>query len=530
MVGQAQTGTGKTAAFGLPVLERLNPRSKKVQALVLCPTRELAVQVAEEVSLLATHLRGISVVPVYGGQSLDRQFRALERGVQFVVGTPGRVLDHLERKTLKLDALQTLVLDEADEMLDMGFRDDIESVLKLVPEDCQKICFSATMPKAILTLIQGHMREPEFIQITRKEITVANVEQFYYEVQPYRKSESLCLVLDTCDFNKGIVFCSTKLGVDELATHLLARGYQADALHGNLSQAQRDRVMGRFRSGGVELLIATDVAARGLDVDDVELVINYDVPFDVESYVHRIGRTGRAGKGGRAVTFVTTREFYKIREISRYTKADIQKGKLPSKREVSDLKTSKLLGEVVATAEALLEERTNSQKIDRYTYLLESIADEEHSDRGIAAALLKMIIEREQIWPSTAELEEEKKELLAESAHSAHSGHPGKGQARAGGRSFSGGEGGKPVRGRKSADTERLFFNIGSKARVTPGDFVGAITGETGLPGRIIGEIEIHDRFTFVDVPRDKAEEIMQVMNKTQIRGLRIAVDIAKPV
>ncbi|MDR1241386.1 MAG: DEAD/DEAH box helicase [Deltaproteobacteria bacterium] len=518
MVGQAQTGTGKTAAFGLPVLERLNPRGKKVQALVLCPTRELAVQVAEEVSLLAAHLRGISVLPVYGGQSLDRQLRALERGVQFVVGTPGRVLDHLERGSLKLGALQTLVLDEADEMLDMGFRDDIESVLKAAPENCQKICFSATMPKDILALIQGHMRDPEFVRITRKELTVANVEQFYYEVQPYRKAEALCLVLDTCDFNKGIVFCSTKLGVDELATHLLACGYQADSLHGNLSQAQRDRVMGRFRSGGLELLIATDVAARGLDVDDVDLVLNYDVPFDVESYVHRIGRTGRAGKSGKAATFVTARELYKIRDISRYTKADIQRARLPSKREVSDLKTSRLLGEVLATAEAMKEERKDAQKIDRYEYLLESVSGGEHSERDIAGALLKMLVEREQIWPSPAELEAEKQAPPAEPGYAGRS--AGKGASR--------GAGGKNTR--KNGGMERLFFNIGSKARVTPGDFVGAITGETGLSGRIIGDIEIHDRFSFVEVPRDKAEEIMQAMNKTQIRGLRVAADIARPL
>jgi ATP-dependent RNA helicase DeaD len=523
MVGQAQTGTGKTAAFGLPVLERLNPRGKKVQALVLCPTRELAVQVAEEVSLLAAHLRGISVLPVYGGQSLDRQLRALERGVQFVVGTPGRVLDHLERGSLKLGALQTLVLDEADEMLDMGFREDIESILKAAPENCQKICFSATMPKDILALIQGHMRDPEFVRITRKELTVANVEQFYYEVQPYRKAEALCLVLDTCDFNKGIVFCSTKLGVDELATHLLALGYQADSLHGNLSQAQRDRVMGRFRSGGLELLIATDVAARGLDVDDVDLVLNYDVPFDVESYVHRIGRTGRAGKSGRAVTFVSAREFYKIRDISRYTKADIQRAKLPSKREVSDLKTSRLLGEVLSAAEAMKEEREgrgerkDAHKTDRCAYLLESISGGEHSERDIACALLKMLIEREQIWPSPAELEAEKK-------FPAEPGYAGKSAGKGGSR----GAGGK--NSRKNGAVERLFFNIGSKARVTPGDFVGAITGETGLPGRIIGDIEIHDRFSFVEVPRDKAEEIMQAMNKAQIRGLRVAADIAKPL
>ncbi|MDR2891877.1 MAG: DEAD/DEAH box helicase [Deltaproteobacteria bacterium] len=569
VVGQAQTGTGKTAAFGLPILELINLRSKKVQALVLCPTRELAVQVAEEVTSLATHLRGISVLPVYGGQSLERQIRVLERGVQFVVGTPGRVLDHLERGTLKLDNLQTLVLDEADEMLDMGFRDDIQSVLDKAPEDCRRVCFSATMPKAILALIKSYMKDPEFITVTRKEVTVPNVEQIYYDVRQHRKSDSLCLVLDTQDFNKGIVFCSTKLGVDELTTHLLAHGYQADALHGNLSQGQRDRVMSRFRTGGLDLLVATDVAARGLDIDDVDLVINYDMPFDVESYVHRIGRTGRAGRAGRAVTFVTPREAYKIREISRYTKADIKRAQLPNKREVSDLKTGKLLGEVMATMEDMREARKDSKKLDRYTLLLQSLTDDESGEVDIAAALLKMLIEREKIWPSPEELEAERREQeemrawqersrqdrggfggnsrgegrnwrdRSERGYSAGSERGRDGQGRYGqerdgaesGQRRGGAEGqrGGQKRGQQR-DMQRLFFNVGSKARVTPGDFVGAITGESGLPGRVVGEIEIHDRFTFVDVPREYAEEIMRVMNKAQIRGMRVAVDVAKPM
>ncbi|MDR1126039.1 MAG: DEAD/DEAH box helicase [Deltaproteobacteria bacterium] len=530
LVGQAQTGTGKTAAFGLPALQKINARSKKTQALVLCPTRELAVQVAGEVSALAAHLRGIAVLPVYGGQALDRQIRALQRGVQFVVGTPGRVLDHLERGTLNLEHLELLVLDEADEMLDMGFREDIESVLTEAPENCQKICFSATMPKDILSLIQSHMREPEFVRIQRKEITVAEIEQVYYEVRPYRKAESLCLVLDVQDFNKGIVFCSTKLGADELASQLMARGYQADVLHGNLSQGQRDRVMGRFRGDSLDLLVATDVAARGLDIDDVDIVVNFDVPFDVESYVHRIGRTGRAGRSGKAITFVTARESYKVREISRYTKAEIRRGQLPSKREVSDLKTTRLLGEVLASVEAMREARQDFKKADRYTLLLESLVDDESSEMDVAAALLKMLIERDQIWPSAAELEAEKREQ--EEQMRRYESRSDKG-ARPGGhrdeRAAREGRGPVKTRGRRP-NMARLFFNLGSKGRVTPSDFVGAITGETGLPGRVVGDIEIHDRFSFVEVPEEHAETIMKAMSKTQIRGLRVAVDIAKPV
>ena len=533
LVGQAQTGTGKTAAFGLPALQKINSRSKKTQVLVLCPTRELAVQVAGEVSSLAAHLRGIAVLPVYGGQALDRQIRALQRGVQFVVGTPGRVLDHLERGTLNLENLELLVLDEADEMLDMGFREDIESVLGQAPEGCQKICFSATMPKDILSLIQSHMREPEFVRIQRKEITVAEIDQVYYEVRPYRKAESLCLVLDVQDFNKGIVFCSTKLGVDELTSQLMARGYQADALHGNLSQGQRDRVMGRFRGDSLDLLVATDVAARGLDIDDVDIVVNFDVPFDVESYVHRIGRTGRAGRSGKAITFVTARESYKIREISRYTKAEIRRGQLPSKREVSDMKTSRLLGEVLSTVEAMREARKDSKKVDRYTLLLESLADDESSEMDVAAALLKMLIERDQIWPSAAELEAERREQeeqIRRYENRSRSEFPDRNGR--GGKPFQDGRGpgkGRPPKGGR-ANMTRLFFNLGSKGRVTPSDFVGAITGETGLPGRVVGDIEIHDRFSFVEVPNEHAEAIMKAMSKTQIRGMRVAVDIAKPM
>lgn len=533
LVGQAQTGTGKTAAFGLPALQKINARSKKTQVLVLCPTRELAVQVAGEVSSLAAHLRGIAVLPVYGGQALDRQIRALQRGVQFVVGTPGRVLDHLERGTLNLENLELLVLDEADEMLDMGFREDIESVLEKAPEGCQKICFSATMPKAILAMIKSHMREPEFVQIQRKEITVAEIEQVYYEVRPYRKAESLCLVLDVQDFNKGIVFCSTKLGVDELTSQLMARGYQADALHGNLSQGQRDRVMGRFRGDSLDLLVATDVAARGLDIDDVDIVVNFDVPFDVESYVHRIGRTGRAGRSGKAITFVTARESYKIREISRYTKAEIRRGQLPSKREVSDMKTSRLLGEVLATMEAMREARKDSKKMDRYTLLLESLPDDESSEMDVAAALLKMLIERDQIWPSAAELEAERREQEEQIRRYERSDKGGRYGNPREGRDGPAGRG--PAKGRAPGkagrpNMTRLFFNLGSKGRVTPGDFVGAITGETGLPGRVVGDIEIHDRFSFVEVPNEHAEAIMKAMSRTQIRGMRVAVDIAKPM
>ena len=326
-VGQAQTGTGKTAAFGLPILEKI-ASGKSVQALVLCPTRELAIQVSEELSKLAVHKRGVSVLPIYGGQPIERQLRALAKGAQVVVGTPGRVIDHLQRGTLRLSEARIVVLDEADEMLDMGFREDIELILEQSPTDCQRVLFSATMPQPIRELSKRFLREPEMLTIAHKMLTVPAIEQVYYEVRPYQKMDALCRVLDSQGFRKALVFCATKRSVDEITVHLQQRGYQADGLHGDMNQTQRDRVMSRFRTDGIEILVATDVAARGIDVDDVDAVINYDIPHDVEGYVHRIGRTGRAGREGKAFTFVTVREQYKIREIIRYTNDVLEKARL----------------------------------------------------------------------------------------------------------------------------------------------------------------------------------------------------------
>ena len=299
VMGQAQTGTGKTAAFGLPILEKAVP-GKGIQAIVLCPTRELAIQVAEEMGKLAAHKRHLTILPIYGGQPIERQFRALSKGAQVVVGTPGRIIDHLQRGTLRLADVSIAVLDEADEMLDMGFRDDIEAILEQTPENCQRVMFSATMRAPILELGKRFLHNPEMLTITHKMLTVPAIEQIYYEVRPHQKMDALCRVLDSQGFRKALVFCSTKRSVDEVTAHLQGRGYQSDGLHGNLAQPQRDRVMNRFRAGGIEILVATDVAARGIDVDDVDAVINYDIPHDVESYVHRIGRTGRAGREGRA--------------------------------------------------------------------------------------------------------------------------------------------------------------------------------------------------------------------------------------
>ena len=338
VIGQAQTGTGKTAAFGIPLLEKIDPKSKKLQAIILCPTRELAIQVADEIRNLAKYMHGIKLVPIYGGQEIVKQIRSLKSGTQIVIGTPGRVMDHMRRKTIKMDHIHTVVLDEADEMLNMGFREDIEFILNSVPEERQTVLFSATMPKPIMEITKQFQKDAQLVKVTKKELTVPNIEQYYYEVKEKNKEEVLARLLDIYAPKLSVVFCNTKKQVDLLVQALLGRGYFAAALHGDLKQEQRDRVMQGFRSGKTDILVATDVAARGIDVDEVEAVFNYDLPQDDEYYVHRIGRTGRAGREGRAFSFVTGKEVYKLKEIQRYCKTKIYLQKVPSMNDVVNTK------------------------------------------------------------------------------------------------------------------------------------------------------------------------------------------------
>ncbi len=308
IIGQAQTGTGKTAAFGIPILEMVNSKDKSTQSLVMCPTRELCIQVAEEIKKLGKFKKGVEVLPVYGGQPIDRQIRALKKGVQVIVGTPGRLIDHIRRKTVKVDNVKFMVLDEADEMFDMGFRDDIALVMDRLHKDRQTIFFSATMPREIINFASRYQNNPEIIKVAHKQLIIPQIEQFYYEVKEHMKTEILSRAIDIYDPKLSIVFCNTKRKVDALNEELSARGYLVDGLHGDLKQNQRDTVMNKFRRGSIDILVATDVAARGLDVDDIDLVINYDIPQDEEYYVHRIGRTARAGREGIAISFVTNRD------------------------------------------------------------------------------------------------------------------------------------------------------------------------------------------------------------------------------
>jgi len=385
VIGQAQTGTGKTAAFGIATLERIDPRNKELQVVILCPTRELAIQVSEELKNLSKYKKGIRILPVYGGQPIGRQIKALKEGVQIVIGTPGRVMDHLNRRTLKMNGVKILILDEADEMLDMGFRDDIETILRKIPEQRQTILFSATMPKAILNLTKRYQSNPQLIKLVHKEMTVPNVEQFFVEVKQQAKTEVLSRLIDLHDLKLSLVFCNTKRRVNELVESLVARGYLADGLHGGLQQKQRDSVMSKFRGGEIDILVATDVAARGIDVGATDAVFNYDIPTDDEYYVHRIGRTARAGKAGRAFTFVTGKEMYRIRQIQRFTKTKIIAQKVPSVSDVEAIRTNLLLEKVKGVIDA--------GHLGKCSNLVEKLIQEDYTSLEVAAALLKMMID-----------------------------------------------------------------------------------------------------------------------------------------
>lgn len=372
VIGQAQTGTGKTAAFGIPMLERMDEDNRNVQGIILCPTRELAIQAAEELRKFSKYMHGIKMVPIYGGQDITRQIKALKSGAQIVVGTPGRVMDHMRRHTIKMKDIKMVVLDEADEMLNMGFREDMETILSEIENEHQTALFSATMPQAILDITNEYQQDAELVKVTKKELTIPLVKQYYFAVKNMYKEEVTSRLLEMYGFKRSIIFCNTKRMVDELAENLKRRGYQAEGLHGDMTQKQRDFVMNRFKSGNLEILIATDVAARGIDVDDLEAVFNYDVPQDIEYYVHRIGRTGRAGKEGMAFTFAYGRELYRIRDIERICKTKMTEMKIPGAAQIMDIKINKVIntaakkaaGQDTARLQEILEEKLAELEMD----------------------------------------------------------------------------------------------------------------------------------------------------------------------
>ena len=502
IIGQAQTGTGKTAAFGIPLLQKIDPKNKKPQAIILCPTRELAIQVSEEIRRLAKYMHGVKVLPIYGGQEIGRQIRSLKDGVQVIIGTPGRVMDHMRRKTVKMDQIHTVVLDEADEMLNMGFLEDMETILSALPEERQTLMFSATMPQAIQRIAANFQKDPQIVRVVKKELTVPKVTQYYYEVKPKNKLEVMCRLLDLYDPKLSVVFCNTKKQVDELVQGLQGRGYFAEGLHGDLKQEQRDRVMRAFRTGRTDILVATDVAARGIDVDDVEAVFNYDVPQDDEYYVHRIGRTGRAGREGKAFNLVVGKEVYKLREIQRYCKTRIIPQAIPSLDDVTSIKADKILDQVGE----VLQDSDLSKVID---IVEKRVLEEDYTTLDLAAALLKMMMgeEGEELLEENRPLRE-LEDLEDESRRSR------------------GGRNGRGSRGRNE-DVARLFINIGTNQGIRPGDILGAIAGESGMPGRMVGSIDMFDNYTFVEVPREHADVVLQAMRGAKIKGKNVHMEKA---
>ncbi|MBI5598811.1 MAG: DEAD/DEAH box helicase [Deltaproteobacteria bacterium] len=480
IIGQAQTGTGKTAAFGIPIVERIDKSLRGVQAIILAPTRELAVQAAEEMNKIGRP-KGLHALPVYGGTSILRQINALKKGVHIVVGTPGRVLDHIERKTLDLKGVKVVVLDEADEMLDMGFVDDITRILKETPAQRQTMLFSATMPEGILRIAKRYMTSPEKIRIAGDTLTAPKIDQVFYEVREERKLDALSRLIDSNDEGRFLVFCHTKRDVDDVASNLKLRGYEADAMHGDFTQAQRESVLKKFRDSRVDVLVATDVAARGLDISDISHVVNYAIPQNPESYVHRVGRTGRAGRGGVAVTFVTPREERQLRLIKTVSKADIKRGKLPTGEEVLTARISNLKNRI--------QEFIDDKRFDKFL----KVASEMTADippMEALAALLKFQLEGLSSGP-------------AEEIPQADSG--------------------------AAYGMARLFMTVGREQGIRAADIVDAISKKAGIPKDSVKGINIFDTFTFVDVPANAAEKVIEFMHQSIISGRKVAVSTARP-
>ncbi len=505
MIGQSATGSGKTAAFAIPAIERVDASAARPQVLILCPTRELASQVAEEVAKLAAFKKGVRELPIYGGASYDRQFRGLRAGPQIIIGTPGRVVDHIGNGALQMDSIKTIILDEADRMLDMGFREELDQVLQAVPEEGrQTVLFSATMPEGIRNIIARFTKDPVRVKIENTAATIPAIEQGYVDVDWRSKTEALCRMLDVNDVKYGIIFCFTKLQTDEVCEALNARGYSADKLHGDMTQAMRERVMKRFRERKIELLVATDVAARGLDVDDLEIVFNYELPHDPEDYVHRIGRTGRAGKSGKAISLISGREYGRLQQVMRFTKTQIPRLPVPKIDEVSQKQTDRLTESLKECLDAgeypvqdelvekLLTDHTPNQIISALMYLLN---DE-------LARPVERIREDDQRAPA------QRRPAPTREPRAPHTGE---------------------VTGVTDQNSAWLKLSVGRNAGLMPGDVVGCIAGESGLPREVIGAIRILPTLTLVQVAREHAEQILQAINGVRLRNMRLSAAEGSP-
>jgi ATP-dependent RNA helicase DeaD len=486
VIGQAQTGTGKTAAFALPILQRLDIESNEIQALVLTPTRELGIQVAEAIHTYSRRLGNVRVLPVYGGQSIQKQIGRLKRGVHIVVGTPGRIMDHLRRGTLTLESLKMVVLDEADEMLRMGFIEDVEWILSQAPKELQTALFSATIPKEVRRIADRYLNNPATLEVEQKTMTVPTTQQRYLIVSEQQKVHALAQLLETetTGDEAALIFAGTKVGAAELAEKLGARGFAAEAMHGDMNQPQRETVIRRLRSGQVEIVVATDVAARGWDVERISLVVNYDIPNDTESYVHRIGRTGRAGRTGKSILFVTPRQKRMLREIERYTRQEIEPIKLPSRADVAARRIAMFKEQIIKTAA--------DEDLELYLNLVEEITQESGLDIAEIAAAAACLARGDKSLEVTMEAVPEEVSYSDEGM-------------------------------------VRLFLDAGRSSGVRPADIVGAIANEAGVPGSAIGSIDIYDRFSFVEVPEQYRQQVLKRMDGATIRSQDVRIRVASP-
>ena len=493
IIGQAQTGTGKTAAFMLPTLGKIDQHSKDVQVLVLCPTRELANQVHDESKKFAKNMRDIHILAIYGGASYDPQIRALKRGVQIVVGTPGRVMDHMNRGTLKLNNLKVLILDEADEMLNMGFKDDIETILEKTPAERQTVMFSATMPSEILRLARTYQKDPEIVKIPSEELSNKKIDQFYIEVRRHDRLQAMIRTIDMMGLTSSIVFTNTKREVDELVSKLQEEGYVTEGLHGDLKQAQRDRVMAAFKKKTVNILVATDIAARGIDVSNVEAVFNYDIPLNEENYVHRIGRTGRAGQAGLSITFVFGKDMFRVRRIESYTRSKMSKMDVPTVEEIRAKRSGNAIEEIIT--------QLNMEGADftKENEMIASIMEQGYTAEQITAGLLRIVVGKGE--KQYAYIEE-----VSSNGDRGPRDRVAKGPRR---------------------NEVRLFVNVGSKQKVRAKDFVGMITKKSDIPSRAIGDIDVTKKCTFLNVDKAFASQIIRKLNSKLINGKPIRAEKA---
>jgi len=517
ILGLSATGSGKTAAFALPALANIDVNQRFPQVLILCPTRELAVQVCEEVHRLGVKKKGLQATPVYGGAPMDRQLRALRDGAQLVVGTPGRLLDHLKRGSFDASRIRMAILDEADRMLDMGFKEEMDEILAALPKERQILFFSATMNRGVSTFIKKFGNNPEIVEIEQKAMTVATVDQAYYEVRQRSKVEVLSRILDMNPPRLGIIFCNTKRSVDECTEDLVNRGYAADRLHGDITQQMRERVLKRFRDGAVELLVATDVAARGLDIDEIDIVFNYDLPTDPEDYVHRIGRTGRAGRSGRAVSFVFGKEIYRLQAIERYTRQVIKREKIPSVEQVEGRRADIIF--------ETLKERLETGGFDSYQENIDRLLEQGHTPTDICGAVITML--RESSGREGEAIQEDREPEPGRKDFKKDRPEP---RPRPEGRDYAPREktyerGGMRDAGPIEGGMTRLFISLGKGAGIMPKDIVGMMYREAGLPDGSLGRITLFPKHCLIDVPEALADQAIQKTRNAKLRGKAFRMD-----